>query len=61
MTVFGYVFVLACAVCGYVIWCGSHSLYRAVLGGFALPLVALILFGGLTGRAEIEAAFSYLN
>ena len=61
MTLFGCVFFISCAVCGYIIWRGSHSLYNAILGGFARPLAAMVLFGALVGRAEFEALLIYVN
>jgi len=54
MNAFGYGFVGLMAVSGWLAWRGSHRFVSALIAGLFAPLLALIAFGALIGRAEFE-------
>ena len=54
MNAFGYGYWALIALSGWLAWRGTHNFMRAFIAGLFAPLIALIAFGALIGRAEFE-------
>jgi len=58
MNLFGYAWVAFSLAIGWLVWGGTHNLFRSIFAGAAIPPIVLILFGAIVGRAEFEAMLS---
>lgn len=55
MNAFEFAWICLSVLVGYLAWRGSHSFWRSVFAGLAIPLIGLIVFGSQIGRGTLEA------
>ena len=54
MSLGGFALILIGVACGFLVWRGSHNIWRAILAGLILPPASAVVLASLVGKENLH-------